>query len=185
MGLTITQSLVQLCLFPCFLLQWCRICAHVHVCTELPWLGSWCSSTRRGQNLNQEHDSGPWLQTEPRARLRNRGSRLLSQQASPCLSFLTYKTRINIPILAYFTASHWDHRENAQRELLSFRQDSYQKDDGSDGKQVKQAADYKIQLDHWPGQPSRSLTFLPGAKSRSRFKALVHVVPSAWNVLLP
>lgn len=43
-------------------------CSDGCMCTLSSLPGIWCSSTKRGQNLNQQHDSGPWLQTEPRAR---------------------------------------------------------------------------------------------------------------------
>lgn len=159
--------------------------AYVHMCTcALSSLaGIWCSSTRRGQNLNQEHDSGPWLQTEPRARLSETlGSRLSlrsspnSQQASPGLSFLTYKTRINIPILAYFTASHWDQETWRTWELLSFRQDSYQKDGWQWWNKWNRQPGYKTRLDHRTRQPSRLYQELK-ADPGSRLQLMLFPLP--------
>lgn len=96
--------------------------------------------------------------------LRNSGKQALclSKPLRVSVSSLI-KQGINIPILAYFTASHWDQRENAHESYFLLDRTPTRRMDGSDGTSETGSQTIKFS---WTtgGQPSRSLTFLPGAK---------------------
>ena len=66
------------------------------------------------------------------------------------------------------------------QELFSFRHTPIRRMDGSDG--AGEIGSQTTKLGWTTGRTG--IPTVPGAKSRSRFTALVRVVPSAWNVLL-
>lgn len=162
------------------------MCAHTCTCALSSLPGIWCSSTKRGLNFNQEHDSGPSMAADrPQSKaLRNTGKQVLrlgssnSPPASLRLSFLNCKMKIILPGLFH---SIMPGSEEITYVTLIFLQTAVLEGWMAGIGQMRQVARWQNQAG--PLEEAGTST-VPGAQSSPRCTALGHVIPSAWKDLL-